>query len=278
MPRRPSFWESDDPDAAPPAAATRELDDDAGPLSPGERIGRWQVEALLGEGGSARVYRCRQGKARAAVKLLEPDADREAFEREGRLLQRIRHPRVVRVLELGDGWLALELLEGRTLEARLQRPMPAAAAARLLGQALDALEAVHAARLVHRDVKPSNLFLSMSDSQLTLLDFGIAREGARVAPTAATHVRGTLDYMSPEQLDGKKVGPKSDLYALGCVAHRMLFGRPPFSGSLREQLEARQRPPAAGDGPLAPLLEALLAPRERDRPASASEAKALLPR
>jgi serine/threonine-protein kinase len=209
--------------------------------------GRWLLEELLGVGGAATVYRAvdRAG-TRAAIKLLHPElaaerASRERFVREAYAANRIDHPGVARVLEDGEAqdgrpYLAMELLEGETIEARRRRlggRLSVEDAMWVVDRALDVLAAAHARGIVHRDVKPDNLFLTY-DQKLVLLDFGIARLGERARMTRQGVVLGTIAYMSPEQARGEVdvVGVRSDLWAVGATLFALLAGRP-----IREESE-----------------------------------------
>jgi serine/threonine-protein kinase len=163
------------------------------------------------------------------------------FQREGRLIADLRHPNVVQVFELGEdggAWfIAMELLEGKNLAAAMTDKngvYSLADAGPLLLGILDALEVAHAAQIVHRDVKPENVFLVAQEagkSQVKLLDFGVAKtinQSAQEQLTRSGVVLGTPEYMAPEQAVGSGVDHRSDLYSVGCVMYALICGRPPF--------------------------------------------------
>lgn len=219
-------------------------------LAPGRQLGPYRILAPLGAGGMGEVYRARDVQLRreVAIKVL-PDrtsGSDEAvarFEREARAVAALSHPNIVAVHSLGsDGelrYLVMELLEGETLHERLRRgPLPAALAAETAARVADALAAAHARGVIHRDVKPSNVFLT-KDGAVKVLDFGLARAvETSLSDDSPTEVRtrtgvtlGTLGYMSPEQLSGEEVDSRSDVFSLGCVLHEMLTGAGPFRRS-----------------------------------------------
>jgi tRNA A-37 threonylcarbamoyl transferase component Bud32 len=223
-------------------------------LSPASRrLGRYELVSYLGSGGMSDVYVALHTglRKRVAIKLLRPSlrSDREAsarFLREGECAASVRHPNVVDVCDLGVDsgvpYLVMELLEGETLAQRLSRegPLGVEAAIDLLLPILDAVTAVHAAGILHRDVKPANIVLARGlDGRLSpkLVDFGIARMIAREQDDA--HVRGPLGtphYMAPEQARGEMVDERADQYALGSVLFEMLSGREPYLGETVDQV------------------------------------------
>jgi serine/threonine-protein kinase len=207
----------------------------------------------IGEGASGVVWEAehRELQRRVALKMLAPEVagSREALQRfreEARILAALSHPNLVQVQDFGtslDGrvFLAMELLVGETLSARLRRaPMTPFDATRIAIKACAALEATHAAGLVHRDIKPQNLMLT-NGGIVKLLDFGVATAplagpdtsvaGAKERSLRGLAVFGTPLYMAPEQVAGNAVDRRADLYALGCVLYEMLVGAPPFTGS-----------------------------------------------
>ncbi|MDI1448983.1 serine/threonine-protein kinase [Polyangium sp. 6x1] len=214
-------------------------------LSAGEVVaGRFEVERLVVRGGMGTVYRAldRSDGAWVALKLSTlPTTDtgtRSRFEREAALLERATHPRVVRYVARGHldarrAYLVMQWLDGEDLRCVLQRgPLAAVDAQRVLACAAEALAAVHAEGIVHRDVKPANLFLrGGASADVVLLDFGLARPTkAAKRLTATGHFVGTPQYMAPEQLvDGASLGPATDVFSLGCVFYECLTGRPAFA-------------------------------------------------
>ncbi len=207
---------------------------------PPPTIGRYRVEARVGAGGMGVVYRARDDERTVAIKLLDAPLahERARFGREARLLREVVHPHVVAYLEHGVtpedvDYLVMEWLEGRDLGRRLQGsgPLPIPDALRTVLAAARGLGAVHRAGIVHRDVKPSNLFL-VGDAidAVRVVDFGVSR-----ALSSATHltvsgaVVGTPSYVAPEQLRGL-ADTRADVYGLGAVLFECLTGRPPFVG------------------------------------------------
>jgi serine/threonine-protein kinase len=210
---------------------------------------RYQLEAEIGRGQSGVVYRARvreSGRC-VAVKVFRREEGAPAgeggaprLEREAALLSRVRHPGVVRVVEASSSgataWLVTELVDGESLQARLQRE-PRLGLQRtlsLLAQAARALAAAHAQGVVHRDVKPANLLVT-SDGTLKITDFGVAGETGRPGGGARRYFLGTPAYVAPEQWLGKPLDGRADLYSLGVVLYRCLTGRLPHEGgSVRE--------------------------------------------
>jgi hypothetical protein len=204
--------------------------------------GRFELERLAGEGGMGSVYRAldRLSGRPAAVKLLARvnDALLERFRREAALLARLDHPAIVRYLahgaaESGEPFLAMEWLEGEDLGARLLRgPLGIVDAVAVATRIAGALAHAHRAGVVHRDVKPANLFLVASDvAQAALLDFGIARGPAGGLHTRTGFALGTPGYMSPEQAKGERtVDARTDVFALGAVLYECLTGKQAFAG------------------------------------------------
>jgi len=212
----------------------------------GDRVGPYILEGALGEGAFGKVFRAREdGSGRVvALKLLSAAANadsdtRARFKREARLLSKLRHGSTVRVLDAGETgrgtpFIVFELLIGESLEQVLARgPLPDDDAIRVVSALLGSLAEAHEAGIVHRDVKPANIFLCPEGGErVKLLDFGVAK----VLANASTHtpegvVVGTPSYMAPEQIAAKDVTPAADLYAIGLVLAEMLTGRPMYEGS-----------------------------------------------
>ncbi len=194
---------------------------------------------------------------RVAIKVLAvPETmgmrERAArMEREARVVSRLAHPNLVTIHEVGreEGrpYLVMEFLTGRTLRERLQKgPLPLDEAAHVLGQAAAGLDAVHAAGVIHRDIKPGSFMLQL-DGTVKLMDFGLARQEDDTVVTQADMMVGSPTYMAPEQINGEEVGPAGDVWALGVVLYEMLAGRPPFGGSriaaVLEQITTADPPP-----------------------------------
>ncbi len=179
------------------------------------------------------------------------------MEREARVVARLSHPNIVTTYEVGreDGqpYLVMEFLTGQTLRQRLRAgPLPPDEAVRVLDQAAAALDAVHAAGVVHRDIKPTS-FMLLPDGTVKLMDFGIARQEDDTLVTAADMMVGSPSYMAPEQINGDPLGPAGDVWALGVILYEMLAGRMPFGGdriaTVLEQITTAD-PPLLPDLPL----------------------------
>src|SRR6478609_8502879 len=201
--------------------------------------------------------------------------DLERAEREARLAARLNHPHVVAIYDLVTEddvqWLVMEYVEGSTLAALVKRDgaLPPDQAATIVGQAADALAAAHAAGIVHRDVKPSNILVA-PDGQVKLSDFGIARAEADASLTQTGLVTGSPAYLSPEVASGQTAQPPSDVWSLGATLFHALAGRPPFEvgenvlGALYRIVN--EPPPRLPDaGWLAPVLVATMATDPADR-------------
>jgi non-specific serine/threonine protein kinase len=263
-------------------------------VQPPSRIAHYEITGTLGRGGMGVVYSARDERLGRSVALKmmsslkgDPTA-RERFWREARAAASVSHPNICQLYEIGEAggelFIAMERLEGRSLADRLHdgplavgEMMPAA-----LGM-LSALGALHARGIIHRDLKPSNVFLTPHG--VKLLDFGLARpSGAEsaFAPAAAANltrtgmILGTPRYMSPEQVNGGTLDPRSDLFAAGAIFFEMLAGRPAFAGdNVIEVLHAtlHEQPPALSGSPAVAaadrVLRRALAKDPADRPASA---------
>ena len=206
-----------------------------------ESVGRYEIVQKLGSGAMGAVYRARDTvlDREVAVKimaggLLSDPGFRARFEREARIVARINHPNVVAAYDLGyhtDGspFIAMELLSGQDLATILRiRRLDADDCAAVAMQVLAGLARAHQKEIVHRDVKPANIFLT-NEGKVKVMDFGVARVTAS-AVTATGAVLGTAHYMSPEQLGGGRVDGRSDLFSVGCVLFEMLAARRPFQG------------------------------------------------
>ena len=218
-------------------------------MKPGSVLGnRYHIEALAGRGGMAAVYRARdRDGTRVAIKCIEPPPGKKEpphsdshrrFAREVLMLEELRHPAIVTCLDHGmtrDGrlYLVMEWLDGMSLEDQLlMGPLAVADAVGLAARMAGALGVVHQHGMVHRDVKPGNIFLPRGNVALAkLLDFGAARWNAAVTLTAADARIGTPNYMAPEQISASgELGPSADVFALGCVLYECLSGRMAFEG------------------------------------------------
>ena len=204
---------------------------------------RYRVEAKIGAGGMAEVYRGFDQvlNRTVAIKVLNPqfardDAFVERFRREAQAAARLNHPNIVGVYDHGSDegtqYIVMEFIEGRTLADALgagRRPTPVQSA-EVAEHICDALAAAHGQGVIHRDIKPENVMVTR-DGTVKVMDFGIARllTGPETAPQTSA-VLGTASYLSPEQAQGQPVDARSDIYSLGTVLYEMLAGRPPFTG------------------------------------------------
>jgi serine/threonine-protein kinase len=267
---------------------------DSGWFARGFAIGAYRVIERLGDGGMGMVYIAEHaliGK-RVAVKVLRGEYGAtpqlvERFFNEARVTSSIRHPGIVEVFDFGytetaQPYIVMELLEGRSLATRLAggQKLPIAEALSIARGIASALAAAHARGVVHRDLKPDNVFLvpdpDGGDGRVKLLDFGIAKLGGDPsgARTRTGLILGTPQYMSPEQCRGASAcDHRSDLYSLGCVLFEMIAGRPPFVGDFAELLAGHLNapPPTLAAPPeIRALVSRLLAKDPTQRPRSAA--------
>jgi len=273
-----------------------DLDDlPTGELARGTRIGDYVIEDKIGQGGMGSVYRAVHpviGK-HAAVKVLEVDAGQYGLERfldEARVVNQIGHPNIVDVFAFGEtpdgrSYLVMEWLKGATLRERMDRAALSLAELRdVVRPLIRALAAAHGKGVVHRDLKPDNVFLVDRHDEpplVKLLDFGIAKPAStehRVARTATGAIVGTPLYIAPEQAKGREIDAAADVYALGGMLFEMLCGRPPFVADNAMEIVAKHlMEPPPRPSQLAPvpsalddLIVAMLAKDPKARPALAS--------
>src|SRR5579872_5555497 len=263
-------------------------------LSPGDRLGPYEIVSALGAGGMGEVYRAHDTRLRRdiAIKVL-PGAIGggawERFEREARAASSLNHPHICAVFDIGEEagrpFLVMELLEGQTLRAAIgKQPLNVSEAISFGTQIAEALEAAHAKGIIHRDIKPGNVMV-VGQGHIKVLDFGLAKYVAAEADetltldllTAAGTVVGTPHYMAPELLRGDAADVRSDLWALGVVLYEMLSGRVPFPGATRFAVSAailhESIPPLPASVPasLRAIVERCLAKRPDERYQHASE-------
>lgn len=206
----------------------------------GSQINDYQVLRRLGRGGMSDVYVAlhqsldRQVALKVLRRQLANDSEYvERFRREARAAARLNHPNIVQVYEVGRAgdhhYIAQELIDGLNLKERVERrgPLEPDEAIEILRAVSSALAIAHQAGITHRDIKPENILQSIR-GDIKVADFGLARLGVGGDLTQAGLTMGTPRYMSPEQVQGKSVGPSSDLYSLGCTLYFLLTGRPPF--------------------------------------------------
>jgi eukaryotic-like serine/threonine-protein kinase len=244
-----------------------------GPLAAGAQLDGYVVESFLGRGSSGAVYRARAADGNpVALKVLHAELvpspeHAHRFSREARALRLLRHPNVIGIdkvgtLPGGQPYLVMELLAGRSLEAALAERgrLSADEVDRILEPLCDALGAAHSLGIVHRDLKPSNVFLAASGAgpeRVVLLDFGVAKLLDEEGITSTRQIIGTPSSMAPEQILGRRVDARTDVYGLGALCHYLLTGRPPFTGppSMAIQHHLHVQPPRASS--LAPIATEL---------------------
>jgi eukaryotic-like serine/threonine-protein kinase len=216
-------------------------------LKPGDALGPYRIEALIGKGGMGEVYRgtdTRLGRPVAIKVSAREFSDR--FEREAKAISSLNHPNVCTLYDVGPNYLVLEFVEGDTLAHLIkQGPMPLEKVLQYGIQIADALAAAHAKGIIHRDLKPANIILT--GSGVKVLDFGLAKLGVakfgvtnssemetRTEPmTESGSILGTLHYMSPEQAEGKDTDERSDIFSFGAVLYEMLTGKRAFDGETK---------------------------------------------
>ncbi len=214
-----------------------------------EQFGDYIVRRLVGEGGMGKVYEGeeRLTKRRVAIKVLHPelaksDSGRKLFVNEMQILAHLEHPNIVRSLASieanGQLGMILEFLEGRTLRSVIVEDgkQPWAEAVRIVSAVASALSAAHGQEpaIIHRDLKPENIMI-LKDGTVKVMDFGIAKMLQAMNQTNTQSV-GTLQYMSPEQIDARTIDHRADLYALGLIFYELLAGKPPFYSASPRQL------------------------------------------
>ncbi len=226
------------------------------PLSTGTRLGPYEIQSPIGAGGMGEVYRARDTRLdrTVAIKILPDDRYsspelKQRFEREARAISALSHPHICQLYDIGSqggrDYLVMEYLQGENIADRLRKgPLPVSQVVKIGVEISEALEKAHRQEIVHRDLKPANIMLTRGGAKL--MDFGVAKpfapSGTATAAPLATLTRshpltgegtliGTLQYMAPEQLEGKQSDPRSDIFALGCVLYEMVTGVPAFAGS-----------------------------------------------
>ena len=230
----------------------------------GTKLGPYEIVEPLGHGGMGEVYRARDTRLRRQVAIktisaragIDPEA-RERFDREARAVAALSHPNILSIYDVGthEGmpFLAVELLDGETLRSRIEAsPLPLSKELDYAAQLGRGLAAAHEQGVVHRDLKPDNVFVTR-DGQVKLLDFGLATDPDAESADASTHFHteqgtllGTVGYMSPEQASGKPADARSDIFSFGCVLFELLSGRRAFKRESRvETLNAilKEHPP-----------------------------------
>ncbi|MBC7589991.1 MAG: serine/threonine protein kinase, partial [Salinibacterium sp.] len=250
--------------------------------------GRYQLSSRVAIGGMGEVWQATDlviGRT-VAIKILKDEylgdpGFLERFRAEARHAALVNHEGIANVFDYGEedgsAYLVMELVPGEALSAILERErvLSSDRVLDIVAQTAAALQAAHAAGLVHRDIKPGNLLIT-PDGRVKITDFGIARIADQVPLTATGQVMGTVQYLSPEQASGHPASPSTDLYSLGIVAYESLAGRRPFTGESQVAIAMAQinetppELPATVADPVRNLVYACLAKNPADRPASAA--------
>ena len=274
------------------------------PLDPGTRLGPYQIDAPLGSGGMGEVYRAHDTRLErsVAIKILPSELSqdpvrKQRFEREAKTISGLNHPHICVLYDVGHQngthYLVMECIEGETLAKRLEKgPLPLEQVLKFGAQVADALDKAHRAGIVHRDLKPGNIMLTPTGAKL--LDFGLAKPVApavsgaalTVAATPTTQmtqegtVVGTFQYMSPEQVEGKELDGRSDIFSLGAVLYEMLTGHRAFEGksqlSVASAVLEKEPAPVSSIKPMTPpalehIVKKCLAKTAEERWQSASD-------
>ena len=262
-------------------AAARAIADEAGPALIGRRLGAYQITAFLGAGGMGEVYKARDTRLdrTVAIKIIpaalasDPQF-RERFHREARAISQLDHPHICTLYDVGEqdgtAFLVMQYLEGETLDQRLKKgAIPIDRALQYAIQIAGALDKAHRANIVHRDLKPGNIMITKTGA--TLLDFGLAKAGVGAGAarglsmlptrpstlTAEGAILGTVQYMAPEQIEGREADTRTDIFAFGVVLYEMLTGTRAFAGETHAGLISAilrdEMPPISAHQPATPL-------------------------
>jgi len=245
-------------------------------LHPGETLDHYRIENLVARSGMASIFKCTDLRSGQTVALKVPHPEMEAdvvlfdrFQREQDIGHKLDHPYVMKVFEdekRSQVYMVMEWVEGRLLRQilREQGKLPADRAVRLAVKIAQALDYIHGHGVVHRDLKPENIMVNGED-EIKLIDFGIAgNEGSRRLTFAKlSQLMGTPDYISPEQVKGKRGDGRSDIYALGVMLYEMLTGKAPFQGPnpfaiMNDRLLNNPVPPRELDPGISPHLQEII--------------------
>jgi serine/threonine-protein kinase len=245
-------------------------------LHPGDQLDHYRIEGVAARSGMASIFRgtdLRTGRA-VAIKVPHPEMEGDPlffdrFQREEEIGKKLDHPGVVKVLngeERSRRYMVLEWVDGKLLRELLneEKKLPAERAIKIALGLCKALEYIHSQGVVHRDLKPENIMVDAEDG-IKLIDFGIAANAGsrRLTFAKLTEAMGTPDYISPEQVKGKRGDARSDIYALGVMLYEMLTGKVPFSGPnpfvvMNERLLNHPLPPREANPDISPELQEII--------------------
>ena len=244
-------------------------------LEPGEQVDSYRIDSQVARSGMATIYRATDVRDNRIVALKIPHPDMESdpilfdrFKREGAIGERLEHPEVMRVYggeKRSRVYMVMEWCEGHLLRRILDEGrLPEEQALRIAKHILDALEYIHSHGVVHRDLKPENIMVDDHDN-VKLIDFGIASDAnsRRLTYTSFTPALGTPNYISPEQVKGKRGDARSDVYAMGVMLYEMLTGKLPFTGPsalavMNDRLINHPLPPTVANPSLSPQLQEVI--------------------
>jgi serine/threonine protein kinase len=245
-------------------------------LRPGGQLGHYRIEELVARSGMASIYRATDMRTGRQVAIKKPHPDMEGdpvlfdrFTREIEIGERLDHPGVMKVLDSGEPgqvYMVMEWVDGRLLRKLLveNRNLPKERACAITIAICDALDYIHRNGVVHRDLKPENIMIDAQD-RIKLIDFGIAgKAGARrLTFGKLSQIAGTPDYISPEQVKGKRGDGRSDIYSLGVILYEMLTGETPFSGAnpflvMNDRLVNNPVPPRELNKDISPELQEVI--------------------
>jgi Tol biopolymer transport system component len=253
-------------------AAAQRIDSSVS-LHPGQLLGPYRIDSFVAAGGMGQVHRATDTRLNrtVAIKICAGPFS-ERFAQEAKLIASLNHPHICHLYDVGPNYLVMEFVEGTPLRG----PLPLKQALEYAGQILDALDAAHRKGITHRDLKPANILVTRQG--VKLLDFGLAKRGGPLQETDATvtaaltgkgEIIGTLQYMSPEQLQGKEADARSDLFSFGCVLYEMLSGEQAFEGQSAASVIAaileREPAPLATAPPLERIVRTCVAKNPEQR-------------